>query len=185
MQVWKEYQQERLNKDVYPLLVNFLEDKSFATAIDIGCGSGNETVYMVKKGIKVLAIDRELDENNILSRLNEDEKKNVSFLHSSFEELDLPKADLIIAFFSLPFCDAKEFDNLWKKIYNALNKDGYLVCQLFGDRDYRHSSKIVNTLSKTEIGKYLSIYSSLKIEEIESVKDDNAWHYYNIIVQKK
>ena len=43
--------------------------------IDLGCGSGNETVYMLNHGIKVLAVDRQLNEQYILDRVDDSIKE--------------------------------------------------------------------------------------------------------------
>lgn len=42
-------------------------------AIELGCGAGNDTVYLIKNNWNVLAIDREDVEKRIVKRLN---KKN-------------------------------------------------------------------------------------------------------------
>ena len=39
-------------------------------AIELGCGAGNDTVYLIKNNWKVLAIDRENVEERIAKRLN-------------------------------------------------------------------------------------------------------------------
>ncbi len=182
---WKAYQKSKINAAVRTWLVDFLKGKKIETAIDLGCGPGNETVYMAKKGIKVLAIDKELDNSIILSRLNKKEQKNVTFLKGLFEEVELPKTDLVAALFSLPFCDADKFMELWDKIYKSLNRKGYLLCQLFGKNDFRKDYKDVITLSKKEIGKLLERYDIKKVDEIFSDVEGNHKHFYNIVAQKK
>ena len=42
-------------------------------AIELGCGAGNDTVYLIKNNWDVLAIDREDVEERIASRLTEKE----------------------------------------------------------------------------------------------------------------
>ena len=74
MKNWTNYQSKTYGYDVCKLLIEFLDKYKVDNAVDLGCGSGNETVYMVKHGIKVLAIDRQLNRDFILKRLSEDEK---------------------------------------------------------------------------------------------------------------
>ena len=187
MKDWSNYQKETYGDDVCELLVEFLDNHKVDNAIDLGCGSGNETVYMIKKGIKVLAIDRQLNQDYILDRLNEEEKQLISFKESSFEDIELPKTQLITAFFSLPFCNPNNFDELWNKIYNTIDNNGYFVGQLFGDRDAWNIVDSINTFPIDKVKDYLKKYRIIKLDEVEYVResDNKKWHYYDIIAQKK
>lgn len=184
MKDWSNYQSRTYGDDVADLLVEFLNNYNVNSAIDLGCGSGNETVYMIKHGIKVLAIDRQLNEDFILNRLSD--KKLVSFSKCDFENLVLPKTELLTAFFSIPFCSLDKFDELWNKIYNSLEDNGYFVGQLFGDRDAWGSIDSINTFSLEKVKNYLKRYKIIKLLEVEYVRksDGKKWHFYNIIVKK-
>lgn len=187
MKDWTNYQNETYGDDVCKLLIEFLDNYKIDNAIDLGCGSGNETVYMVKNGIKVLAIDRQLNQDFILNRLSDSEKQLISFKESSFEDVELPKTKLLTAFFSIPFCNPNNFDELWIKIYNSIEDNGYFVGQLFGDRDAWNVVESINTFSIDKVKEYLKNYNIIKLEEIEYVgeSDNKKWHFYDIIAQKK
>ena len=103
MKDWTSYQNRTYNNDVCKLLVYFLKNYKIKSAIDLGCGSGNETVYMINNGIKVTAIDRQLNKKFILERLNDKEKENISFSEQSFESVQLDSTDALTAFLSIPF----------------------------------------------------------------------------------
>ena len=187
MKDWTNYQTKTYGDDVCKLLIDFLDKYKVDNAIDLGCGSGNETVYMVKSGIEVLAIDRQLNKDFILNRLSDDEKKLISFKEGSFENIELPKTQLLTAFFSIPFCNPNNFDELWTKIYNSIVDNGYFVGQLFGDRDAWNVVESINTFSIDKVKEYLKNYNIIKLEEIEYVResDNKKWHFYDIIAQKK
>lgn len=187
MKDWTNYQNKTYGDDVCKLLIDFLDKYKVNNAIDLGCGSGNETVYMIKNGIKVLAIDRQLNQDFILNRLSENEKKLISFKESSFEDVELPKTQLLTAFFSIPFCNPNNFDDLWNKIYNSIEDDGYFVGQLFGDRDAWNVVDSINTFPIDKVKEYLKKYKIIKLEEVEYVResDNKKWHFYDIIAQKK
>ena len=187
MKDWTNYQNETYGDNVCKLLIEFLDNYKIDDAIDLGCGSGNETVYMIKNGIKVLAIDRQLNQDFILNRLSDNEKKMISFKESSFEDVELPKTKLLTAFFSIPFCNPNNFDELWTKIYNSIEDNGYFVGQLFGDRDAWNVVESINTFSIDKVKEYLKNYNIIKLEEIEYVResDNKKWHFYDIIAQKK
>lgn len=187
MKDWTNYQNKTYGGDVCKLLIEFLDNYKIDNAIDLGCGSGNETVYMIKNGIKVLAIDRQLNQDFILNRLSDNEKKMISFKESSFEDVELPNTKLLTAFFSIPFCNPNNFDELWTKIYNSIEDNGYFVGQLFGDRDAWNVVESINTFSIDKVKEYLKNYNIIKLEEIEYVRkrDNKKWHFYDIIAQKK
>ena len=187
MKDWTNYQNKTYGDDACKLIIDFLDKYKVDSAIDLGCGSGNETVYMVKNGIKVLAIDRQLNQDFILNRLSDNEKQLISFKESSFEDVELPKTKLLTAFFSIPFCNPNNFDELWTKIYNSIEDNGYFVGQLFGDRDAWNVVESINTFSIDKVKEYLKNYNIIKLEEIEYVResDNKKWHFYDIIAQKK
>ena len=187
MKDWTNYQNETYGDDVCKLLIEFLDNYKIDNAIDLGCGSGNETVYMIKNGIKVLAIDRQLNQDFILNRLSDSEKRLISFKKSSFEDVELSKTKLLTAFFSIPFCNPNNFDELWTKIYNSIEDNGYFVGQLFGDRDAWNVVESINTFSIDKVKEYLKNYNIIKLEEIEYVResDNKKWHFYDIMAQKK
>ena len=187
MKDWTNYQTKTYGDNVCKLLIEFLDNHKIDNAIDLGCGSGNETVYMVKNGIKVLAIDRQLNQDFILNRLSDDEKKLISFKENSFEDVELPRTNLLTAFFSIPFCDPNNFDELWTKIYNSIEDNGYFVGQLFGNRDAWNVVDSINTFPIDKVKEYLKGYKIIKLEEVEYVResDNKKWHFYDIIAQKK
>ena len=100
-------------------------------AVELGCGAGNDTIYLIRHNWKVLSIDKENVEERIAKRLNEDELKNFKFENQKFEELELEKNNLVVANYSLPFCNKNCFEKLWKKIISSIATDGYFVGNFF------------------------------------------------------
>lgn len=184
---WSKYQNDTLDDKVENLLIEFLNNyKDIRDVVDLGCGAGNELVYLLKRGYKVISIDRQLNKNYILDRLTDKEKNDVSFIESDFKDLVIPKTDCVMAMFSIPFCNPLYFDKLWNNIYDYINDGGYFIGQLFGDRDAWNTTYWLNTFSKDEVIKKLSKYEILLFDEIEYLRDiDNKkWHYFNIIAKK-
>ncbi len=181
------YQQQTCGADVSKLLMFFLERYKVNTAVDLGCGSGNEVVYMLRHGVRATALDCQLRESFILDRIDEEERRRVSFLQVPFERMELPKSELITAFFSLPFCEPKSFLSVWNKVYDALLPGGFFVGQLFGDRDDWREDPDVNTFTRAEIDALLARYEVLKLDEREQDRpsDGKHWHFYNIIARKQ
>lgn len=187
MEKWENYQKRTYNNKVSNLLVDFCKNHEIKNAIDLGCGSGNESVYLLKKGVNVTCIDYKLNKSYILDRLNDDEIKLVSFIESSFEDVVLPKNDLVMAFFSIPFCNPDNFDELWDKIYDSIEVNGYFIGQLFGNRDAWRRRKDISTFKIEKVKEYLERYTIIKFEEVEYIRetDHKKWHFYNIIAKKE
>lgn len=183
---WSNYQNDTYNNDVSKLLIKFLDEYNITNAVDLGCGAGNETVYMIKRGIEVTSCDKQLNKVLILNRLNEEEKEKIKFIEVDFVNINIPKTQCVCAFFSIPFCNPNEFASLWNKIYNAIDEGGYFVGQLFGDRDSWANNKDINTFSIDVVKRYLKKYKILSFEEVEYVResDNKKWHFYNIIAKK-
>lgn len=74
-----------------------------------------------------MAIDSIDVENSIKQKLNDEEKTKFGFQVQKFEELNLPKCDLIISNNALPFCNKAYFYKMWQKICNSINSNVFFV----------------------------------------------------------
>ena len=89
-------------------------------AIELGCGAGNDTVYLIKNNWNVLAIDREDVEKRITKRLTKEELAKFTFQKQDFETLKLEENNLIVTNYSLPFCNEDKFEELWNKVKRSI-----------------------------------------------------------------
>ena len=96
-------------------------------AIDLGCGAGRDTIFLIKNYWNVTAIDREDTKNIIEEKLNSEELKRFKFMRQNFENIKLEKNDLVVSNFSIPFCSKKYFNDFWDKIVNSIN-NGRILC---------------------------------------------------------
>ena len=159
-------------------------------AVELGCGAGRDTVCLIKNGWNVLAIDRENVESRIAAKLSEEELKQFKFLKQKFEYIELEKNNLVVANFSLPFCNKNNFKELWNKINNSILKDGYFVGNFFGINDEWKSTKEEMTfLTKEQVIELFKDFEIIEFKEVE--KDDftglgkmKHWHIFNVIAKK-
>ncbi len=95
-------------------------------AIDLGCGAGRDTIYLIKNGWNVLAIDRENTKELISSKLDSKELQRFKFQCQDFESIKLNKNSLLVANFSIPFCNKNYFEKFWNEISNSILKERLL-----------------------------------------------------------
>ena len=95
-------------------------------AIDLGCGAGRDTIFLIKNNWNVIAIDREDTKDIIEISLNAEELKKFKFVQQNFENIQLDKNDFIVSNFSIPFCNKNHFNDFWLKIVNSINSNRIL-----------------------------------------------------------
>ena len=137
MQNWAKYYDKTKKDKPRNNIKKFLENIKIkpTNAIDLGCGSGNDTIYLIQNNCNVLGIDKENVEEIIRERLSQDKQKYFQFEKQKFENLKIPNTDLIIANFSLSFCKKEYFTLMWQKIVESINLNGYFVGTIFGIND--------------------------------------------------
>ena len=146
---WKEYYRWTTGRPPRELLLRILDhidwegrSRRRRRAIDLGFGSGTDTLELLRRGWIVLAIDGEKDAADFLARRVPPRlRPSLTSLVAPMEGVELPPADLIYASFSLPFCSPDRFPALWRGIRRALRPGGHFAGQLFGDRDEWHGQR--------------------------------------------
>lgn len=159
-------------------------------AIDLGCGEGRDTLELLSRGWRVLAIDSHPNAFDLLlPRVPSAHRDRLSAKMCGFEDLTFPHARLINASFSLPFCEPTHFDALWSRIVAAIEPGGRFAGQFFGDRDSWAS--LPDRSHQTE-PRARQLLADLEVEEFRiDEKDDNDaggnpkhWHVFHIVARK-
>ncbi len=162
-------------------------------AVDLGAGTGRDTLYLLRKGWRVIALDYELLALEIITnRAHNEGLCQFEVQLNTFKDMVLPEnVDLINASFSLPFCDPQDFPECWKNIIDHLAIGGRFSGQFFGDQDEWVSNSPEMTFLTEEQIKNL-FKDNFEIEYIEvqkgliptSQSPNKNWHLVHIVAKK-
>ena len=151
----QKYYENTENALPHPMVKKFMNMNSNPKyTIDLGCGAGRDTIYLIKNGWKVLSIDKENTSEIISSKLNNEELEKFNFECQDFENIELEKNNLLVANFSIPFCNKDYFDEFWKKIANSILKEWILCWKLFWIKRFLGKDNRTNGIfiKRTSIG---------------------------------
>jgi tellurite methyltransferase len=159
-------------------------------AVDLGCGTGRDTLPMLAAGLLVLAVDRERDALAELRRRAADAALSARLVtrRSDFTRLRLPPVDLINASFCLPLCPHGRFPGLWRRIRGALRRGGRLACQLYGPLDDWAGRPGLTTHSHAEVA---ALCADLVVEWLDEEVSEavtprgrrKRWHIWHLVAR--
>ena len=193
---WSNYFEKLKDAEPRPLVMEAVKNfSSPGSAIDLGAGVGQDSIYLLQKGWSVLAIDGEKESTDLILKKSNgmSSKENLSVLTSSYEDAPfqfLKPVDLVYGSFSIPFCSPSHFEKFWKDISSVLNPNGIIAVNLFGNLHSWSSKKHINFHTKDQALALLKGFDIIKFEEIDEIRDaaigkDVRWHLFNIIARKK
>ena len=166
-------------------------------AIDLGCGAGADSLYFLDKGWSVLAIDAQTEYlERLRALMPEPLRARLTVRNMRFEELEIPRAELINATFSLPFCDPAYFGRMWETIAASIKPGGRFAGTFFGDRDeWREDFPDSRTFhSREDVEKLLDAFETEFFEEREwdgtcfgkhGKPFPKHWHVFHAVAKKR
>ncbi len=135
----QRYSQEKIVYDNWLDSYKGVLDECKTTVLDLGCGTGNDTLYLTEKGFKVIACDySEVALAKIKNVFTDVETKLVDiserlpFGDNSF--------DLIIADLSLHYFDEQTTNSIMKEIKRILSPNGHLIARVNSTADINHGA---------------------------------------------
>jgi tellurite methyltransferase len=160
-------------------------------AVDLGCGDGRDTVEILRRGWRVLAIDAEAEAIRRLrsrSDVPDGAASRLSTEVARFEDAAWPSADLVNASFSLPFCPPVHFSVVWQRVVASILPGGRFSGQLFGERDEWADQKDMTFHSRGEVEQLLR---NLEVECLDELEEDGTtalgerkrWHVFHIVAR--
>lgn len=112
-----------------------VEGRPPGLTVDLGCGSGPDSLELLRRGWQVHAVDADGDGLQLLRQAVPPEVAKRLHLHAMpFHDFVFPPCDLVWASWSLPFCDPSRWHSLWQSATAALRPGGRIAGDLFGTR---------------------------------------------------
>jgi len=162
-------------------------------AVDLGCGTGRDTVELLRRGWRVLAIDAEAVAIQRLMRrgdLGSGEAARLATQVARFEGAEWPGADLINSSYALPFCPPNQFVAVWDRIVASLPPGGRFSGQLLGDRDGWATQPDMSFQTRQDAE---ALVRGLEVEHFDEVEEDGKtavgdlkhWHLFHVVARKQ
>lgn len=173
-------------------------DKCKTKVLDLGCGAGNDTLYLTEKGFRVVACDY----SDVVI-----EKTNKEFVNVETKIVDISKPlpfennsfDLIIADLSLHYFDQITTKDIMREIKRILTPNGYLIARVNSVDDINHSAGQGEKLEENfffvegynkrffttqDAIKFFSIIGETKVKEADMLRYTKPKKILEILVQK-
>jgi len=180
------YYEETVDVDMTEVIEPFMELlPENAEVLDLGCGSGRDTITLEERGFYVTAMDGS-EEMCKLAEVNIDQE----VLQMTYEEMDFDDVfDGIWACASLVHLTDEEMRDVMKKLVLALKTDGILYFSVHkGDRDGIYNGRYFRDYSKKELSGLMEEFPELELINIWTTQDalsgktDGQW--LNVLAKK-
>lgn len=180
------YYEQTVDLDMSEVMQPFVEMlPEDAEVLDLGCGSGRDTLALKEFGFYVTAMDGSPELCKLAEIYLDQEVLNLTFEEMDFEDV----FDGIWACASLVHVEPKAMPGILKKIFTALKAEGVLYFSVYeGDRDGIYGGRYFKDYTKQEIRELLAPFSNVEIvdiwrtDDVHREKDGHRW--LNVLVKK-
>lgn len=118
---------------------NYLDESKNIPIIDLGCGFGNDTLYLTERGYPVISCDYSIE---ALNRLKSFIEKPDIRLFNILDGLpfDDNTARVLIADLSIHYFSWEDTNEIINNISRVLSRDGYFLCRVNSDKDINYGA---------------------------------------------
>lgn len=168
-----------------PFVELLSEESENAEVLDLGCGSGRDTLLLEEYGFYVTPMDGS-EEMCKLAEVNTDKE----VLQMTYDEMEFDDVfDGIWACASLIHLTEDEMRKVMKKLVQALKENGVLYFSVHrGDRDGIYHGLYFHDYNRRELQSLMEEYPELEVvdiwttQDVRSEKSDKLW--LNVLARK-
>lgn len=197
---WKEHIENDDLNNIEDLWINNCEilENIQGKALDLGCGVGQYTKYLLDKGMDVVSGDISTE---ALSTLKEKipEVKTIVLDMSKPLEFEDESFDLVFANLSIHFFNKETTINLIKEIKRILKKDGYFIGSVNSSKAYefikdhvvelekdfyQSKERQVRLFTKEQFDEFFRDFKLISLEEVETIRFNKRKDMWKFIYKK-
>ena len=157
-------------------------------AIDLGCGAGRDTRYLLEHGYQVIAVDNDPSAESYIKALPHQDR--LTFIQAGFEDFHFSTYDLVNAHYALPFVGKANFERVIHGVIDSIKPGGLFVGQLFGlDDEWNTAETKLAFCERKDVEALFADFATFDLREVNekgaiASGDSKHWHVFNIIAKK-
>ena len=203
VEMWDNWSKRRSSVPVYDLWLDeykeILANNRNNEILDLGCGIGADTLYLIERGYRVLSSDFS---NEALKSIQEN-IPNSKTLHLDMRKkfpIEDNSYSLIIADLSLHYFDNETTIHIMNEIKRILKQDGILLSRVASVNDFNFGAGVGEELEKNyyfegdytkrffdleDVNKYFGIIGSVETEETQMTRKEEEYSKSKVLYKIK
>lgn len=175
--------------DILEKAVALLPEGS-TNVVDCGCGVGNNSQYLIDKGLDVHAFDKDANAVNVC-RMRFINQAKYSVCLSNLDSFIYPPTGLVVASTCFFFCNPQHFANCWHNLSQSIQAGGVFCGDFLGldDTWERQGVEAVIRFSEAEIKRLFSSFEIIEWHEKNTTGNNISGqkvnrHTHTLLVRK-
>lgn len=203
VKMWDNWSKRRSSVPVYDLWLDeykeILESNKDNEILDLGCGIGADTLYLIERGYNVLSCDFS---NEALKSIQDNIPNSKTLYLDMMKKFPIKDNtySLIIADLSLHYFDNETTIHIMREIKRILNNNGILLSRVASVNDFNFGAGVGEELERNyyfegdytkrffdfeDINKYFGIIGSVEAEKTQMTRNENEYLKPKILYKVK
>ena len=191
---WAAYYEATRGREPRPLFLKGMSAIAAAAkgpghAIDIGFGDGTETLELLARGWSVTSVDPTPAAAEALYRnVPVDLVARLETITAPAQDAELAPFDLLYAGYALSYIEPSGFARFWSQARAQLRPGGFLVVNVFGDRDGWADAADMTFVDRAGVDRLLEGLDVVTVDEEDadgsSFVGPKHWHVFDIVARR-